>query len=165
MAIISEFHWAIQSGELNKVKQLLSADSSLAKTKDSLGRPPLQNPCWDGNIEMVELLLSYGADVNAQNRDNVTPLHSATSKGDPRVIKLLLEHGAEVNAKTKNSSTPLHIAAEFRFIDTNVADLLLRYGADVNAKDSEGKTPLDVAIKSREESPMVTLLKTVAEKS
>ena len=161
MPTIDEFHYAIQLEDLNKVEEMLSQDPTLVNSTDFLGRPPLQNPCWDGNIPMIQLLISKGADVNAQNRDGVTPLHSAVSKGDPRAIKLLLEKGANVNAKNKNGETPLHVAAEFHFINTDVADLLLRYSTDPAAKNNWGKTPLDVAIKERVRGPMVDLLRAV----
>ena len=84
------------------------------------------------NLEVAELLLDRGADVNAKNDLGQTPLYHA----DSEVAELLLDHGADVNAKNDFGQTPLHYA------DSEEAELLLDRGADVNAKDDIGQTPL-----------------------
>jgi len=49
---------------------------------------------------MVELLLSFGADVQQRGVNDYTPLHYAAAKNDIRMIELLLSHGADPTAKT-----------------------------------------------------------------
>ena len=46
-----------------------------------------------GHIDVVELLLAKGADVNAKGRDGFTPLHAAITDGHPDVADLLRQHG------------------------------------------------------------------------
>ena len=48
-----------------------------------------------GDLEMAELLIDSGADVNAKNKDNVTALMDASEKGHSLVAKFLKSKGAE----------------------------------------------------------------------
>lgn len=49
----------------------------------------------NNNIEMVKLLLQYKANVNAQNQDQYTALHTAYRYGLRELIDILLQHGAD----------------------------------------------------------------------
>ncbi|KAI5531292.1 Ankyrin repeat family, partial [Trichomonas vaginalis G3] len=64
-----------------------------------------------GKKEIVELLLSHRANVNAFDSLNRTPLHNAAIKGKKEIAELLLSHGANINQFDPSKSTPLHIAA------------------------------------------------------
>jgi ankyrin repeat protein len=57
--------------------------------------------------EMVELLLTNGADVNAANNGGAAPLHTAAFFNFTEVVELLLARGADINAKDKNGRTAL----------------------------------------------------------
>jgi ankyrin repeat protein len=121
---------------------------------------PLFSAAWNGDLEMVWVLLDYKADVNARNRFNWTPTHavlqgsfylrdSAPSNNIPQlqllpaVARSLLEHGAEVNVRTRHGTTSLHIAANYGRVE--VIRVLLEHGANVGAEDNDGRTPLHVA--------------------
>ena len=91
----------------------------------------------------VELLLSKGAEVDAKDVYERTPLHYAVQQGSMGVIEMLLSKGAEVNARDNDGGTPLHYAVATDYPDK--AELLLKKGAEVNAKTDNGKTPLDLA--------------------
>jgi tetratricopeptide (TPR) repeat protein len=91
----------------------------------------------------VELLLSKGADLTAEDYFGDTALNEAAGQGHKDVVELLLNKGAEVNAKDKKGSTPLYDAAlEGR---KDVVELLLSKGAEVNVKNKDGRTPLHLA--------------------
>lgn len=63
------------------------------------------------NTEGAKLLLEAGADVNATQTMDYTPLHSAASGGDEGTLELLLATGADVNA-VADGKTPAMIARE-----------------------------------------------------
>ena len=86
------------------------------------------------NVEVARLLLEHGADATAQTKDGSTPLHVAS---DVEVARLLLEHGADATARTRDGSMPLH-----RTWNVEVARLLLEHGADATARTKDGSTPL-----------------------
>jgi ankyrin repeat protein len=84
------------------------------------------------------LLLSRGANVNAQTKDGITTLCAATEKGYVKVIEALLEYNADVNSTVKTGVTPLHIAAEKGHLE--ILEVLLKFGADIDSKDEFGRT-------------------------
>ncbi|RIV47565.1 ankyrin repeat domain-containing protein [Flagellimonas pelagia] len=63
-----------------------------------------------GNIELCQLLIAKGADVNAPQMQNVTALHSAAHRGNLEMVTLLVENGAQINLKMENGDTALSIA-------------------------------------------------------
>jgi ankyrin repeat protein len=104
-----------------------------------------------GNLEAVKQHLADGADVNAKNKYEQTPLHFAAYRGHKEIAELLIAKGADVNAKGYYGRTPLQRAAWFG--RKEIVGLLIAKGADVNAKIEGGRhkgiTPLDSAIRLR----------------
>jgi len=97
-----------------------------------------------GRKKVAELLLTYKADVNAQDNDGNTPLHNAIKYRQREVAELLLENHADVEAKDKNNYwTALHIAAVDGYLEES--KLLLAHKANPNAKGKWDATPLHLA--------------------
>ncbi len=96
--------------------------------------------------EIIELLLSVGADINGKyNYNNETPLHMCsydTGEKKEEFYKLLIDKGADVNAKDNKGETPLYSALRSNNI---IANLLITNGADVNVENNNGETPLHIA--------------------
>jgi TonB family protein len=117
-AFCGAIHYAAAAGDLEEVKALLEKNPELVSSKDERGWMPLHTAAWNVRKDMVELLLSMGADVNAKNSEGETPLHLAAQKSDRHMVELLLAKKADVKAKNNRGKTPLDVASEF------VADLL-----------------------------------------
>lgn len=66
----------------------------------------------EDRIEIIELLLAYGADVNDRGINDWTPLHWAAANDSPELVLLLLEKKADPTLRTRidNKSTPLEEA-------------------------------------------------------
>ena len=62
------------------------------------------------NINKIKHLIEKGADVNAKNKWDNTPLHLAAWGDNMELGKLLIEMGADVNAKGYLDKTPLQYA-------------------------------------------------------
>ena len=104
----------------------------------------IYNAAEKGNIEVVKKHLATGADVNAKDEHNRTPLDWAAVNGRKEIVELLIRKGAEVN---KNfGMTPLHLAAAWSHKE--VIELLIDGDADVNAQNDSGETPLDIFLRN-----------------
>lgn len=109
--------------------------------KNALGETPLTLALQSyEHKEMLELLLTHGADVNVMLSDGDTPLHRAITRDLPDDVELLLANGADPNAKGINWQSPVSFAVLQK--RTRILEILLDYGADPNVKDIGGHTPM-----------------------
>lgn len=101
---------------------------------------PLMVAARKGNITLVELLLSNGADINMIGHMSAkTPLRFALSSGNVDLISLLLNKGADVNLDERRPV--VYKAVEMR--NKTIVEILIDAGADVNAiDDPENSTAL-----------------------
>ena len=98
---------------------------------------PLMEASSGGFLDIVQLLLDHGAEVNAQSQAGNTALIYACCGGYEDVVKLLLDYGALIEAHNENGHTPLMEAASGGHV--NVAKLLLERGACINSHSNEFK--------------------------
>jgi len=89
------------------------------------------------------LLLKHGADIEARDGQNVTPLGSAADRSRPVFLDDLIRTGAKLNVPGVCGRTPLMLAIVFRKRD-NVSRLI-QAGADIHIEDEFGETALDYA--------------------
>ncbi len=84
----------------------------------------------DANIDLVSTMLSLGANSNAKNNNDETPLHFAVEVRFVRGILLLLKHGAELEAEDVEGCTPMDWAMSSDDDDSvGIVRLLLGLGA------------------------------------
>ena len=98
----------------------------------------------DRPLDLVECLLSHGADSNAPQNDLRTPLHLAARRGSAPILEQLLSQGASVQALSQGGCTALHDAARMGRLEA--AALLIRAGSPLDAQDASGKTALILSI-------------------
>ncbi|XP_065908416.1 uncharacterized protein [Dysidea avara] len=76
------------------------------------GDTPLHMASWRGKHQVVELLLSRGANVDSKNKHDNTPLHLAAEKGQVIVAELLILKGANPDAKNNFGKIPTDLAVQ-----------------------------------------------------
>jgi len=125
---IYDFHVAVERCDTDKIKAFLKKNPKLIEAKVGRGYRPLHKAALTGRRDIVELLISNGADVNAKDNWGRTPLHHSIEEGSIDVVKLLVEKGANINARTSQGITPLKWAMS-GFINREIADYLRKRGA------------------------------------
>ncbi|KAK8985349.1 hypothetical protein V6N11_068612 [Hibiscus sabdariffa] len=86
-------------------------------TDDLDGCTLLHLACEAADIGMIELLLQYGANINATDSRGQTPVHRCILRGKAAFAKLLLTRGADPHALNKEGKPPLELAVESDFRD------------------------------------------------
>ena len=141
--------------DLATVRRLLESGADPNESNDghTVLMEALQEPekfFDDDSYAVVKLLIEAGADVDAADREQRTPLHFAVCPG-PRAVALLLDAGANPNLKDADGLTPLHECVNFSAAE--VARQLLAAGADPSARDGDGKTAYERALLDASEHP------------
>ncbi|RQX67311.1 tetratricopeptide repeat-containing protein [Toxoplasma gondii CAST] len=122
----SALHFACAGGCRDVASLLLLLSPSLLDLRDEAEETPLllllkataSTPSGEkkreGLLDLLQLLLDRGADVNAKNLDGVTPLHVAAGAEDEtearEILSRLLNAGAKVDAVCATFGTPLQHA-------------------------------------------------------
>lgn len=105
---------------------------------------PLHCAIIEGTVEIVDVLLKFFAEVNAQDEEGITPLHLACiSSNLPMVKKLLSVPGVSVELKDAQGSTPGHIAAQ-SLQEEILMMLIAKKPAVSKATNTQGKTCIEV---------------------
>ncbi|XP_067003505.2 ankyrin repeat domain-containing protein 17 isoform X3 [Anabrus simplex] len=100
--------------------------------------------CAGGHEELVELLLSRGADIEHRDKKGFTPLILAATAGHEKVVEILLNHGADIEAQSERTKdTPLSLACSGGRYE--VVELLLTRGANKEHRNVSDYTPLSLA--------------------
>ena len=183
----SSLKTAIANGKNHAAKLLIDKGMSL---KISDGETPLNTAVFMNNIELVNLLIEKGADINEPNSNGCMPLHIAARHNCVEIAKLLINKGAKKDVVSKIGS-PYAIALGSG--NKNIVSMLvdpnkknnqqlnmelylscktgnigtirqkIREGADVNFIFMDGTTPLIIAAVYEKFRVMEELLKNKAD--
>jgi len=126
-------HKAVRNGNSAQVFSLLMRKSKLINAKDENGYSPLHWATNSGHTDIMENLISNGADIHAQDSDGDTPLHWAAYSGQKSATETLLNSGADIHRTNKNGDTPIHYAAQIGHRD--IVDQLITAHANINATE------------------------------
>jgi len=129
---------AVRAGDVDTVRRIVADDPELVA--GPLGGPFGSRTAlhvvadWPGYFphgpEIVRVLVAAGADPNARNPGDETPLHWAASSDDADVAAALLDGGADIEAPDGSIGSPLDNAIGYAC--WHVADLLAARGARID---------------------------------
>jgi ankyrin repeat protein len=155
---MNALHVAAIINTIEIAKLLLEKGANVnALSKGHLKATPLYHAVNFGNKEMVQLLITHGAQVDKTNSKGVLPLSIAAAKGNIEMAKLLLKNGANINkATTIDCVTALHNAVFHK--KTSMITFLIKNGAKVDVETPSGKSVLDTAKETKDED-IINLVK------
>ena len=138
---------AINNDNFELAKLLIKAGAVVRRPADfcCIWDDPLVDAVGKNNLEMVNFLLTNGADANASGLSFKSALHSAATLGNIEIMKILLAAGANINQRDGFGRTALMFACEKGHFAA--VEFLLSQGADPNLATSYGDTALSVAQK------------------
>jgi hypothetical protein len=171
---------AVRAGDAGTLSSLLARggdpNAREAASEGNSRRPSLLHVAADdGNLALVEALLSAKADPNVRDNGGSTPLHGAVVEKvgatmvlapeaqagglvsstelrtmDPtereKIVQVLVQHGADPNARSKGGTTPLETVGGDVTAPLKGIEALVECGAAVNVLDKRGRTPMDLSM-------------------
>ena len=135
-AFADPIHDAAKKGNLAGVQAELNKGVDVNATGN--GQSPLHLAAIMGHVEVTELLIASGADLEGTDKHGNTPLHYTAHRGSKETAKLLITKGADLNVKRDDGNTPLDNATQYKH--TEIIDLFRKHG---------GKTSTELALMPR----------------
>lgn len=152
------------------IAQLLLESGADPNFRGRLGRTPLWIVATRSNsrgkaeksLDLMKILLQYGADVNEGPYGQPAALYSAAQKGNIAAVSLLLEAGADPNPLHPPDHRPLIGAIDTG--DIAIVRLLLDHGSEVDSpkRGNNYYTPIRHAVRSGKESILDLLVERMA---
>ncbi|XP_078683154.1 uncharacterized protein LOC144917219 isoform X3 [Branchiostoma floridae x Branchiostoma belcheri] len=128
----------VEHGDLTALMALL--DRVGVDAKDENGQTALMLAAEHGQLEMVQELITKGADVHVEDEDNWTALTSAAKEGHLPIVTCLLDRGANIE-HVDMGGWPGLMWASYKG-HTAVAHEMLHRGANPNVQGQHGVSPI-----------------------
>ncbi|KAH8826076.1 ankyrin repeat-containing domain protein [Flagelloscypha sp. PMI_526] len=130
------------------IGQTIRALHLSSKSRNDVRIQLLENFIHDfDQIKIGKLLISRGADINAKDKANQTPLHRAATTGSVGFIRILIDSSTPTkklrfNTGDRIGNTPLHLAMDSGHAEAAV--ILINAGADRERENLDQEMPEDV---------------------
>ena len=157
----ASFGTRMEMGDIGQAREWLDAGLDPDYLADRIGTG-LMIAAWRGDIQMMELFVARGADMNRTNAYGERALMHAAWRGQLEAVRWLLAKGAKVNSEPMRWSA-LHYAVFAGHGE--VAAALLEQGADLNARSTNGSSVLMMAVYENHEPLVRQLLARGADRS
>ncbi|MBP7460375.1 MAG: ankyrin repeat domain-containing protein [Candidatus Delongbacteria bacterium] len=130
----------IENRKTDEIKTMIQQHPDLMKQPDRYGRYPIHLAASKGNQELVEFMISQGADPNSVTPHQTSLMHFAAFGGNARIVAALIHQGIAVDPVNRQGVTPLIYAAQIGNLE--IVHLLIEHGADYHYQDPTGRTAL-----------------------
>ena len=138
---------AVKADDLDFVNHFIAEhEENIVNDADGFGETPLHaaSNAATGHVTIAATLIAAGANVNATDFTDETPLHWAAEYGHASIVSLLIAATASLNLKNKfEGRTPLYMAARNGHVF--VVSMLIAAKASLDVQGAYGQTPLHQA--------------------
>ncbi|CAH8566391.1 unnamed protein product, partial [Schistosoma turkestanicum] len=122
-ADLTPLYYAVLNNTISLCVERLLFEHSPLGIADEAGLQEIHQACRFGRVQHLEILLSYGAEINVQTSKNGnTPLHICAYTGQESCARMLLFRGADKNIKNFNGHTTYEQAMISNHLE--IADLI-----------------------------------------
>ena len=136
----ANFKELLEAKDLDALKAVFNECELNAYDRYSFKTPALS--FYKIPLELMDWLIAQGADINARDEYERTPLHYHAQVNNVEKVALLLDKGADIESKAAYDRTPLFAAA----YHPEVTALLIAKGANVKAKDDMKHNPMEAML-------------------
>lgn len=152
-------HLAAGENNMYALRILIDADfKELSITKENFinmkrddNKTALLLAAQMGNFEIMECLISHGADIHVIADDKKkSALHLAALSGNEDAVRMLLENSIPIDLIDNNGRMPLHDAILLEH--NHIVEILLSNNAQIGHRDNEGNTPFLLAVRKNNSS-------------
>ena len=138
------------SGNLKMLSRLIELGADVNYQKSVADYPPIFYVCrfCKDNVEILELLVENGADINQTILDGKNLLHIAAESAYLNTVEKLLTMGFDPNSSTFKGESPLYLVLFARAETENILKVvkaLVAAGSEIKREDRLGETPLSIA--------------------
>jgi ankyrin repeat protein len=132
---------AAKNGNIEYIKKNINKKIDIYQIDKAFSCAVISN-----KIEILKLLIKYGANVNGGNDSSVSVLSLASYHGHLEVVKFLLNNGSYIDVRDSDGITPLMAASSDGHL--KIVKFLVNKGANVNLKNLKtfNKTAFQIAL-------------------
>jgi len=106
---MSDLAWAVKNGDMDQVKELVEGKGADVNAAID-GRLPLHYASDYGQLEVIQYLLSKGANIDSADKHGISPLLAAIWEGHTSCVKFLVEKGASKSGTAPDGSSYVEAA-------------------------------------------------------
>ena len=119
-----QFINAIFLANVQRVNTMLRDNPKLVQEHYAHGDTVLHHAARNGDLEIVEQLVSKGADVNVKSDHEHFPLYCAAGHGHVATTQYLVEHGADLQARLGDGKTVIEWLKQYADHDQRLKSCL-----------------------------------------
>ncbi|XP_037067569.1 putative ankyrin repeat domain-containing protein 19 [Peromyscus leucopus] len=144
---VGQIHRVAAKGDAGQLEVLITLGKCSVYDRDYKNRTALHFACVYGRLPVVNILVNNNCEIDAFDKNHITPLMKSVQCWKQKCAAILLEHGADPNIRDNSGNSALHYAV-YNGHEEMVA-LLLDYHADIEQKTKDGFTPLLLALREK----------------
>lgn len=136
------FHEAVCSKDALRVQFLLEQNEKQFQVDaiDEDGITALQRSCFTGPLKLVQLLVTYGADLNIQDKEGWSVIHAATIARNHSIMRYLITTGAAVALQNDQGELAIDLARDLQSV-VILAEAMRRVGRGKDVEEYFTRRP------------------------